>query len=92
MTAGRAQGIAMYQARCADMVAPKGQRLAGPGSLKKEQKARCTRPVDRVNGHASRTLARREAKLQARLRDYMSTINSNKDSSTGYRKPGSMKK
>lgn len=88
---GRAQGIAMYQARCADMVAPKGQRIAGPGSLSKGQKVRCTKPVDRVNGHASRTLARREEKLQARLRDYMSTINTNKDA-TGYRKPGSMTK
>lgn len=50
MTAGAAQRIAMYQDRCHRMVAPKGMRLAGPGTLSKARKknkdlkVRCTKP------------------------------------------------
>jgi hypothetical protein len=47
---GQAHRIALYQDRCQQMVAPKGMRLAGPGSLQKARqhdktlKVRCTKP------------------------------------------------
>jgi hypothetical protein len=47
---GRAHIISDFQNKCAAMVAPRGMRLAGPGTLSKMRKrdktlkVRCTKP------------------------------------------------
>jgi len=87
----KAMGNIAYMERCQAMVAPPGQ--SRKPKKEKGKKHNCTRPVDRDDaGRASGTLGKREARLQARLRDHATTCNSHKDNGKGYRKPGSMTK
>lgn len=96
MTAGLAQRIAQYQDMCQNMVAGKGQNHKSLPK-KREGKGKCTKRAHRTDGGEaiSKTLRKREKRLQARKRGHMETVNridsSSGGNSRGYHIPGSLR-